>query len=585
MGRHGTGGSEEAREEGDTSAFWGPQDQQADSFWGPSDGQQAEAPGWPSPPDQAAVTGQWAPMPQGGPPADALAPQRDPFETTGAFAPPPQEGPGRADPALEQPFETTGAFVRPASWDDAPDATQTLGALPQDGPFDQKPGTFDQQPRSFDQNQSVFDPRPFESRGADSRNPFDNPPDRTAAYERPAFDQRPGESTGAYDPFAAESTGRFDPPGHDATGRFDPPGHDATGRFDPLGPEATARFDPPDHDGPPEPGDIKVYGEPTMVGMPAPAWAEADNGFLSSEETKGEPEPRRRRGRRGPPKDPDSLDVPSGGGGGRGRMALLSVAAVVVVLGGTVAGVKMMSSGGGAADCPGGTCAAVQSSNQPAPKASEPLADEPVEEEEPVDEPVEEEESEPARSPKPTATYSAREPRRTTSPTPKPKPTKTKQTQEPVDEPIDEATVEEAIPEETAAEEVTLDPDRATRPDNGGIPLPAATATETFQGVPSGGSVNVDFNVTSQRLTSYTATMDVTNSSEQALNTFTLSLPVRGKILSVEGATWTQDGNLLIVDLSTPIASGDSTEITLAATGRAGRPTNCGLVGGDCAVS
>ncbi len=137
MGRHGTGGSEEAREEGDTSAFWGPQDQQADSFWGPSDGQQGEAPGWPSPPDQAAVTGQWAPMPQGGPPADALAPQRDPFETTGAFAPPPQEGPGRADPALEQPFETTGAFVRPASWDDAPDATQTLGALYPDGSFEQ----------------------------------------------------------------------------------------------------------------------------------------------------------------------------------------------------------------------------------------------------------------------------------------------------------------------------------------------------------------------------------------------------------------------------------------------------------------
>jgi cellulase/cellobiase CelA1 len=265
-------------------------------------------------------------------------------------------------------------------------------------------------------------------------------------------------------------------------------------------------------------------------------------------------------------------------------MALLSVAAVVVVLGGTVAGVKMMSSGGGAADCPGGTCAAVQSSNQPAPKVSDPPADEPVEEEEPVDEPVEEE-SEPAKSPTPTATYSAREPRRTTSPTPKPKPTKTKQTQEPVDEPIDEATAEEATPEETPTEEVTLDPDRATRPDNGGIPLPTATATETFQGVSSGGSVNVDFNVTSQRLTSYTATMAVTNSSEQALNTFTLSLPVRGKILSVEGATWTQDGNLLIVDLSTPIGAGDSTEITLAATGRAGQPTNCGLVGGDCAVS
>lgn len=200
-----------------------------------------------------------------------------------------------------------------------------------------------------------------------------------------------------------------------------------------------------------------------------------------------------------------------------------------------------------------------------------------------ADEPTEEKESEPAKSPTPTATYSAREPRRTASPTPKPKPTKTKQTQEPVDEPIDEATAEESIPEETPTEEISLDPDRATRPDNGGIPLP--TASETFQGVPSGGSVNVNFNVTSQRLTSYTATMGVTNASDQALSTFTLSLPVRGKILSVEGATWTQDGNLLIVDLSTPIAEGESTEVTIAATGRAGQPTNCGLVGGDCAVS
>ncbi|MFI7449007.1 hypothetical protein ACIBQX_16040 [Nonomuraea sp. NPDC049714] len=546
-------------------------------------------------------------MPKGAPAADAPAQQRDPFETTGAFAAPPPQGPDRAFPAPEQPFETTGAFVRPASWDDAPDATQTLGALPQDGPFDQRPsgqqpgpfdqqpGPFDQQSRPFDQGADVFDPRPmdrpgpFDPRAADGHHPFDASSDRTAAYERPAFDQRPGESTGAYDALAAESTGRFDPLGHDGTGRFDPPGNDGTARFDLAGNEATGRFDAPGHDGPPEPGDVKVYGEPTMVSMPAPAWADADNGFLPSDEasdgTKGDPEPRRRRGRRGPPKDPDSLDVPSGGGG-RGRMALLSVAAVVVVLGGTVAGVKMMS-GGGAADCPGGTCAAVQSSNQPAPALSEPPADEPVEDEEPVDEPVEDEESEPARSPKPTATYSAREPRRTTSSTPKPKPTrtKTKQAQEPVDEPIENVTEEEPAPEATPTTEVSLNPDGGTRPDNGDVPLPTATATETFQGVSSGSSVNVDFNVTNQRLATYTATMDVTNASDRTLNAFTLSVPVRGRILSVEGATWTQDGDLLIVDLSTPIAVGESTEISIAATGRAGRPTNCGLVGGDCAVS
>jgi hypothetical protein len=48
---------------------------------------------------------------------------------------------------------------------------------------------------------------------------------------------------------------------------------------------------------------------------------------------------------------------------------------------------------------------------------------------------------------------------------------------------------------------------------------------------------------------------------------------------------WTQDGNLLIIDVLEPIATGDSADLTISATGRAGVPRTCGLVGGECSVA
>lgn len=597
MGRHGTGGSEDAQERGE-SAFWGPDNQrsESDSFWGNSE--QQEAPGWPSLPDQPEVTGQWAPMPQRDTPPPAQGSQSDPFEVTGAFQVPPRPGEDRPHPQPDEaPFESTGAFARPPSWDDVQDSTQTFTGIPGDGAFRQD------DPHAAGDPQNVFQPRqndPFSTGDTHAAfRPQDDPfstGDTQAAFRPPQDDPfGTGATQAAFRPSQDDPFG-----GGDAQGGFrsHAPGPQQDAPFgsgeprdqgDPFGAEATGRFEPPSL--PPEPGDVKVAGSPTSV-APTPAWAEAETGFLGSGWTGGDQDDTEpRRGRRKPPKDPAALDAPSGGG--RGRMALLSVAAVVVVLGGTVAGVKMMSSGGDT-NCPGGQCAAVQGTNQPVPvdtepaeeeDAAEPLAEE--DEETPVDEAAEED-----SQPEPTVsrTY-APAPRRTTAsptPTPTPTPTRTKsKTPAQVEEDIDEPVVEEVPEEVTAIPSSRADADTGSVETHSAPPPEDTPSSEpTRHGPLSGGAaVNVRFRVERQALTSYTATMSVTNESPRAMNSFTLSMPVRGKITGVEGAEWTQDGNLLIVDLTKPIAAGESADLRISATGRAGKPSSCGLVGGECSVA
>ncbi|MGI5273903.1 hypothetical protein ACQEUU_32525 [Nonomuraea sp. CA-218870] len=609
MGRHGTGGSEDANDRGD-SAFWGPDDQQSDSFWGKDD--RPEPPGWPSLPDQPEVTGQWAPMPKRDTPPPATGHRSDPFETTGAFAASPRPGADHGRPRDDQPFETTGAFARPQSWDDAPDG-HPQGRLPDQGP---NPGLGPADPHGAfrppagDPFADAHDP--FRSQQPDPHDPFRSQQGDPFGQADPhdPFRSQQGDPFGQadpHDPFRSQQGDPFGQPDPhdpfrqgDPHGAFRPPRDDPFGgdtrslsreQGDPFGQEATGRFDAPGL--PPEPGDVKVAGEPTMVAR-TPAWAEAETGFLGpdrSGEEQGDPEPRRGRGRRKPPDDPDDpggFDGRSGGrSGGRGRLALLSVAAVAVVLGGTVIGVKMM--GGGDEACPGGRCAAVQGSNQPGPQVSEPVEEtEPVEDEETPDEEATEEEARPEPTRSDTGSPA---PRRTSAPTPRP--TKTRSAPPVEDEPVDEQTVEEVTDDE-----VTDEPTESPSPGdvgNGTVPtqgVPQPDSTPTTEAAPrsrplSGGAatVNVRFNVDRQRVAGYTATMSVTNDSPRTLDSFTLSMPVRGKILDVRGVEWTQDGNLLIVDITTPIAAGDSAELTISATGRAGTPKNCGLVGGDCAIA
>ncbi|MEU8247993.1 hypothetical protein [Nonomuraea sp. NPDC048916] len=323
---------------------------------------------------------------------------------------------------------------------------------------------------------------------------------------------------------------------------------------------------------------MKVFGSPTVADAPAPAWADGADGFLGSGwSADGPDEPRRRRGRRKPPPpDDDPLDeAPTGG---RGRVALLSVVAVAIVLGGTVAGVKLMSGPGGA-ECPGDTCTAVQASSQPAPEVSEPVE----EEESPVDEPTEEEQSDAADTPTPQNTTSARTPRRTSSPEPTPTRTKEKTSARQTDEPLP-TSFEESASETPTEEPITIN-DPGGRPTDATPADPEPTASATTQSALSGGSVNVNFNVVRQGVANYTAHLDVVNASPQAMKSLTLSLPVVGRVTSMTGGEWTQDGNLLIIDLSGALAKGGSAEVKFSATGRAAQPRNCGLVGGECSVN
>ncbi|MFI6919674.1 hypothetical protein ACIBIZ_06945 [Nonomuraea spiralis] len=588
MGRHGTGGSDDGDERGNGSAFWGPDDP-------------AEAPGWPALPDQVEVTGQWAPMPRredGRPPR---APQPEPFETTGAFAVPTD-----ATPGFTPSDDPSGAFPPPSgpAFSGSPFFEPSGGAFPGTPSSEPPGGAFPGTPYPEPAGAGPFEVTGAFARPADwdavapSRGPApsDAQPDArsgpTAAFGVPPSFDASGRTTGPFDAPGPDATARFDNGGFD-NARFDNTGFD-NGGFD----NATARFDAPPGagpengfpGGPPEPGDVKVAGQPTAVHTPA--WAEAETGFLRSGWSSDEgledlDEPgesrggRRRKGSRGGGGGGDDvLNVPTGGGRGKGRMALLSVAAVAVVLGGTVAGVKLMSSSGDPAGCADASCAAVQTSTSP----SEPVTSDPAteEEDEPSEEPTEEEESgTPSDAPTTTApTNGNRAPRRSSPPTPTPTRTRTKPSAKPTKD-------VEPPAEETISEAPTDDPTTMGNSDTGVVPTvgssPAPATSSTVGPGGSGGSVNVRQTVR-QRLTAYSATLRVTNQAQVPLADATFSLPVEGRVMNVNGGSWTQDGDLLIIDLSGSLAAGDSVDVTYSATGKAQEPGACGLVGGECSI-
>ncbi|WP_343949584.1 hypothetical protein [Nonomuraea longicatena] len=339
---------------------------------------------------------------------------------------------------------------------------------------------------------------------------------------------------------------------------------------------------------PPAPGDIKVAGTPTAV-SPTPAWADSNETFTDTgwAPEEFEDDSRRRKGRRRGGGG-DGFDDENSGGGGRIRVALLSVAAVAVVLGGTVAGVKLMGASG-EAECPGGKCTAVQggtSSPPPTVATSEPA---PAEEEEPTEEP------EPSRTktktPRPTTSSPvAQPPRRTVAP-PRPTPTKTRtNTPKPPERTTRPPRTPAPSEEPTGGLQNTGDPSTGTIESGGPIPTTGSTSGFGHNGGITGGgsagpSVDVDYEVTERNGRTYTAGVSVLNSSAQQLNGITLSLPVTGRVLDVTGADWTQDGQLLIIDVAGLLSAGASKNLTISATGTGAQPQNCGLVGGDCSLT
>ncbi|MFC4111426.1 hypothetical protein, partial [Nonomuraea zeae] len=87
-----------------------------------------------------------------------------------------------------------------------------------------------------------------------------------------------------------------------------------------------------------------------------------------------------------------------------------------------------------------------------------------------------------------------------------------------------------------------------------------------------------------QRVATYAATVQLSNTSRVTLQSPTVSLPVDGRVMNVSGAEWTQDGDLLILDVET-LAAGESVDVTFTATGRGSKAENCGMVSGECAIS
>jgi hypothetical protein len=86
-------------------------------------------------------------------------------------------------------------------------------------------------------------------------------------------------------------------------------------------------------------------------------------------------------------------------------------------------------------------------------------------------------------------------------------------------------------------------------------------------------------------VTTYRADLTLSNASAETLDNPTVSVPVEGRVLDVTGAEWTQDGDLLILDLSASLREGDSADISFTATGRGEEADTCGLVSGECAIS
>ncbi|TDD26438.1 hypothetical protein [Nonomuraea diastatica] len=527
-------------------------------------------------------------------------PQSEPFETTGAFALPatpagfppatdsrsPFQPPQRGDEA--GPMETTGAFARPSEW--GPPADRPFngpGAGPMGDPADQTavfggPAGMPAPGAPGSGHASAFSRPADDGRFGDpAHQPFGGPANPPGPLGAPG--DRP-------DPFASgDRSGPFGGPSgeqDDRTASFDAPA-DRSGFFDEPD-DRTARFDAPSGpvhgSGPPEPGDVKVAGAPTAA--QAPAWANTETGFLGSgwSADSGPGGPEGPRGRRKARRD-DELLPGASSSGGKGRVALLSVAAVAVVLGGTVAGVKLMSTSGGTDKCADTTCAAVQgATNRPGPEISQPPVEETEPEEEPSDEPVKD--TGPAETPTPTVTYQAR-PRHTEPARPTPTKTRVKKSKAPAKEPAQEPAQEpdeESVPQDTPLDEPSsVDADIGAAPTTTSVPEPSDD-TGSF-GSPSGnGSVNVQQTIR-QRMTTYAVNLRLSNTSAETLQNPTVSVPVEGRVVDVRGADWTQDGDLLILDVSAQLAAGATVEVSFTATGRGAPAANCGMVSGECVVS
>lgn len=590
MARHGTGEPENAWNQGGRDS----EDPRKADFRSSDDpittgafmAPVADQAGWPAPPDQ--IDQQF----QAGP-------------STGEWAVPPQQPDMLGRPATE-PMSARDAFGDPVS---------AFGGGPSGAGSsffgDPGPGSGDRGPRpdSFfgdpgpGQDSFFGDPGPGPDSGFGDR-AYGGSAFGDAGRAAPGFGEQAPGGRGPADPaFGGQGDDAFGGPGHGETAVFgdrvfgDPAFGDPVPGGAPYGGQGF------DDAGGPATGPHPVTSSPTdrLVAtgpprQPVAAWEDAaepnETAFLSGGEWsenadwEDEREDRSSRGRRG--RRRPAAEARESGQGGRGKVALLSVAAVAIVLGGTVVGVRMVSSSGEASKAGAGTTSQSASpvsetseATEPDPSAeeSDPAAEETAEEptEEPTDQPSE---TKAAVRPRPSAsTAPERGPRRTTTPRPSDRPTRSAVPEDP--EPSEE-------PTPTAEPSDMREANNTGQP---GVPDPVTSSTSgTGSGSQSsstssgGAAVNVRFDVVRQRLAGYTAEVQVVNDSTRSLNDWTLSIPVDGLVSAVRGAQWVQDGGLLVLQPRTTLAAGESVEVTFTATGSGDAPVSCGLVGGECTV-
>ncbi|MEW9534060.1 hypothetical protein [Microbispora sp. NPDC049125] len=122
-----------------------------------------------------------------------------------------------------------------------------------------------------------------------------------------------------------------------------------------------------------------------------------------------------------------------------------------------------------------------------------------------------------------------------------------------------------------------------TTGDDADTPM-AADADDPQARADAPGDVSVDFAVTGRDRRGYAAQLAVRNEGA-ALSSWTIELPVGGRVTGVEGADWRQDGGTLVVTSGDPLTEGGELRIAFDAVGDPRTPGECVLAGGDCAVA
>ncbi len=128
----------------------------------------------------------------------------------------------------------------------------------------------------------------------------------------------------------------------------------------------------------------------------------------------------------------------------------------------------------------------------------------------------------------------------------------------------------------------TSEPDEAGSANSGGeAPHTDSAAPAAARG---DGAVRVTYSAAGRRGAAYTARLAVRNEGP-ALSSWTLRLPVGGRVTAVQGASgWEQQGDTLVVT-GESLAEGGEIGVAFDAEGASRTPAECSLAEGSCAVA